>query len=108
MQEKPRGPKKARKFGPKDEAGWNNRWNVADSKGNGIYHPFYKEYFGKTTKQTDGNFVFSYAQTSGDKLPGIIDVRDKARYADVSALATVPGQDALELHCVTRYPVGHV
>jgi hypothetical protein len=44
-----------------DEQGWNNRWNVADSKGNGIYHPFYKEYFGKQIKETDGNFIFSYA-----------------------------------------------
>jgi hypothetical protein len=57
----PTTKKRQRSFNMDDEKNWNNRWNVADSKGNGTYHPFYKEYFGKKIKATDGNFVFSYA-----------------------------------------------
>ena len=64
-------------YGTQDKAtGWNNRFNITDSKNNNDSHPFYREYFDKKPGQHATHFRIKYAG-SVNELPGITQVHTK-------------------------------
>jgi len=43
---------------PRAEGQWNDRWNIAESKGNKDNHPFYRQYFDKEPAMNHKHFLF--------------------------------------------------
>lgn len=59
------------------QTGWDDRWNITESKNNSHCINFNREFFDKPCKVKATHFQFSYAGYSPDSLPGIIDTKTK-------------------------------
>ena len=89
-------------------SGWNNRFNVTDSKNNKESHPFYREYFDKKPGQHSTHFRIMYAG-SVNELPGIAEIQSKentkAKDFTANMIYTVDHKNKWKMQAETRMPL---
>lgn len=83
---------------------WNNRFATETSVINRELHPFYRQYFGKDTKQIPTVYRVRYANSTNE-LPGIIEAGKTTKKIFTTAPPEEPYKNVKLLMAETRMPL---